>query len=108
MREAPALTILTELAEGGARFRVYDPAAMTESRRRLDHLKDHIVYCEDEYDALNGADALVILTEWNQFRNLDLSRVKNKLKQGLFFDFRNIYKRPLAEAAGLRYVGVGQ
>jgi UDPglucose 6-dehydrogenase len=108
MREAPALTILTELSLKGAFFRVYDPAAMTEARHRLADLADRIVYCENEYEALKGADALIILTEWNQFRNLDLSRVKNELKRSLFFDFRNIYKRPLAEAAGLRYVGVGQ
>ena len=108
MREAPSLTVLTELASRGALLRVYDPAAMEEAKWRLKEVEGRLVYCKDEYDALAGADALVILTEWNQFRNLDLARVKKELKLGFFFDLRNIYKRPLVEAAGLVYIGVGQ
>lgn len=108
MREAPSLTILNELAGKGARFRVYDPIAMDEAKKRLQHLEDHIVYCEDEYQTMDGADALVIITEWNQFRNLDLSRVKSLLKQPVFFDFRNIYRRETMEKEGFTYVAVGQ
>jgi UDPglucose 6-dehydrogenase len=107
MREAPALTILSALARGGAKLRVYDPAAMDEARWRLAGIKDSVVFCENEYEAVAGSDALVILTEWNQFRNLDLHRLKRELKQGLFFDLRNVYKRSLVEAAGLSYFGVG-
>ncbi len=107
MREAPALTIIPELAARGARFRVYDPAAMEESRWRLRDLADRMVHCADEYEALSGSDALVILTEWNQFRNLDLGRIKKELSLGHFFDLRNIYKRAIVEAAGLIYHGVG-
>ena len=107
MREAPSLTILPELARQGTTFRVYDPAAMEEARRRFSDLGDRIVYCKDEYEAAEGADALVILTEWNQFRNLDLGKIRSGLREGLFFDLRNIYKRQLVEEAGLTYVGVG-
>ena len=107
MREAPSLVILAELVRRGARFRVYDPASMDEARRRLEGIEASIVYCADEYDAIAGADALVILTEWNQFRNLDLPRVRRELKDGFFFDLRNIYRREIVEAAGLTYEGVG-
>jgi len=107
MREAPSLTIVPELARRGCSLRVYDPAAMEEAKRRLADLEDRIVYCQDEYDAAEGADALAILTEWNQFRNLDLGRIRTSLRAGLFFDLRNIYKRALVEGVGLTYVGVG-
>jgi UDPglucose 6-dehydrogenase len=107
MREAPALTILTELARRGAKFRVYDPAAMEEVKWRLADIADALTCCSGEYEAIHGADALVILTEWNQFRNLDLERVKNELKSGFFFDLRNIYKKDFVENYGLKYIGVG-
>lgn len=107
MREAPALTILPELAKGGVSFRVYDPAAKDEAAFRLAAIADRLTFCEDEYEAITGADALVILTEWNQFRNLDLERVAAELTTGFFFDLRDIYKKALAEKAGLVYIGVG-
>jgi UDPglucose 6-dehydrogenase len=107
MREAPALTILPELARRGARFRIYDPAAMEEAQWRLKDIASSIAPCSDEYHAIQGADALLILTEWNQFRNLDLARVKTELKSGLFFDLRNIYKKEFVEKSGLTYIGVG-
>ncbi len=107
MREAPSLAILADLAKKGARFRVYDPAAMEEAKWRLADIAERVVYCADEYEAIQGADALVILTEWNQFRNLDLARVRSELRDGFFFDLRNVYKRGIVEAAGLTYEGVG-
>ena len=107
MREAPSLAILADLAKKGARFRVYDPAAMEEAKWRLADIAERVVYCADEYEAIQGADALVILTEWNQFRNLDLARVRSELRDGIFFDLRNVYKRGIVEAAGLTYEGVG-
>jgi UDPglucose 6-dehydrogenase len=107
MRDAPALTILPELAARGACFRVYDPAAMDEAKWRLKDIAGAVSYCSDEYEAIRGSDALVILTEWNQFRNLDLGRIKAELKSGFFFDLRNIYKKTLVEDANLVYIGVG-
>lgn len=108
MREAPALVILNELAKQGARFKVYDPKAMDEAKWRLANLKDRITYCQNEYEAIEGCDALVILTEWNQFRSLNLPRVKELLNEPYFFDLRNIYKREMMEKAGFYYFGVGQ
>lgn len=108
MREAPVLVILNELAKQGMRFKVYDPKAMEEAKWRLANLKDQITYCQSEYEAIDGCDALVILTEWNQFRSLDLPRVKKLLKEPYFFDLRNIYKREMMEEAGFYYFGVGQ
>lgn len=108
MREAPAITILNELAKKGATFKVYDPIAMKEAKWRLANIADKITYCENEYETMLGSDALVIITEWNQFRNLDLTRVKKLLKQPYFFDLRNIYRKDAMEKQGFKYVGVGQ
>jgi len=108
MREAPALAILAALVSGGARIKAYDPEAMKEASWRLQAIDDHVTYCAGEYDTMKDADALVILTEWNQFRNLDLAKVKRLLKTPVLFDFRNIYDRAQAEALGFAYIGVGR
>jgi UDPglucose 6-dehydrogenase len=108
VREAPALTICEGLASEGARLRVWDPAGMEEAAWRLEHIRGKLLFAQDEYDALEGADALVIVTEWNQFRNLDLDRVKSLLKSPLFFDLRNIYSPQDVEAKGFKYFGVGR
>lgn len=108
MREAPALAILEKLVSSGAKIKAYDPEAMKEASWRLQAIDDHVTYCAGEYDTMKDADALVILTEWNQFRNLDLGRVKHLLKTPVLFDFRNIYDRAQAEALGFAYIGVGR
>jgi UDPglucose 6-dehydrogenase len=109
MREAASLTICEGLAQrGAASLRVWDPAAMNEAAWRLAPIKDRLVFAADEYNAIAGADALVLLTEWNQIRALDLDKVKTLLKGDAFFDLRDIYKRREVEAAGLRYFGVGK
>jgi len=108
MREAPALTIIEGLVKSGAICKVYDPAAMQEARWRLKHLGEAVIFCEDEYTTMKNADALVIVTEWNQFRNLDLEKVKNELSRRIFVDLRNIYRRSDIEQKGFYYVGVGQ
>ncbi|MDR2143969.1 MAG: UDP-glucose/GDP-mannose dehydrogenase family protein [Treponema sp.] len=108
MRESPAVVICAALAQSGLKLRVYDPAAMREARWRLEPLGDSVYFASDEFDAASGASALVILTEWNQFRNMDLVKIKKMLARPLFFDFRNIYKKEEAEAAGLRYFGIGK
>ncbi len=108
MREAASITILNRLAEKGAFLRAYDPAAMEEAAKVFSNLKGKILFCSDEYDAVKGADAVVILTEWNQFRNLDLNRIKSLLKEPCFFDLRNIYRRSFMEQKGFVYFGVGQ
>jgi UDPglucose 6-dehydrogenase len=117
MRESPAITICEGLAQRGATLRVYDPQAMEEAQWRLKAISDKLYFARDEYDTLTGSCALVLVTEWNQFRNLDLTRIKKTLQAGNgqaatgpaphFFDLRDIYKREEVEAAGLTYVGVG-
>ena len=108
MREAPSITILNELAKKGATFKVYDPIAYKEAKWRLENIQDKITYCQNEYEAMEGCDGLVIITEWNQFRNLNLDRVKELLKEPYFFDFRNIYRRETIESYGFYYTGMGQ
>jgi UDPglucose 6-dehydrogenase len=108
MRESPAVTICQDLAAEGALLRVYDPAALAEARWRFESIRDSVRFASDEYDAMKGASALVLLTEWNQFRNFDLPRVRELLALPHFFDFRNVYKREDLEAAGFHYYGVGK
>jgi UDPglucose 6-dehydrogenase len=107
MRESPAITICEYLANRGAHLRLYDPAAMKEAQWRLAGIKDSIYFSTDEYDAVCGANALVIVTEWNQFRNLDILKVKELLASPYFFDLRNIYKKHEAVSVGLNYLGIG-
>jgi UDPglucose 6-dehydrogenase len=108
MRESPAITICEGLAKRGARLRVWDPAAMHEASWRLKSVADAAYFAKDEYDAIQGAHALVLLTEWNQFRDLNLQRVKSLLALPCFFDLRNVYKRDEVEAVGLTYFGIGK
>ncbi|MDR2021468.1 MAG: UDP-glucose/GDP-mannose dehydrogenase family protein [Treponema sp.] len=108
MRESPAIAVCEALVQRGAKLRAWDPAAMKEAAWRLASIKDALFFARDEYDAVKGAHALALLTEWNQFRNLDLVRVKNLLALPRFFDLRNVYKREEVEAAGLGYFGIGK
>jgi len=107
MRESPALTILPGLIEKGAKIRAYDPEAIKEATWRLEDYEQEIIYCANEYEVMKGADALVLITEWNQFRRLDLNRVKNLLAELVFFDFRNVYESEEVEKYGIDYIGVG-
>ncbi len=107
MREAPAITILKGLAGKGAVIRACDPAAVHEAEWRLKDISGSISYHDNEYDTMTGADALVLLTEWNQYRSLDFKKARSLLKQPLFFDLRNVYNREVLEAQGFTYIGVG-
>ena len=104
VRESPSLVILPGLMERGATLRAFDPAGMAEARALL----DGVVWCNDSYEAMAGADALVILTEWNEFRALDLERAQSQLRTPLVVDLRNIYEPAEMAAAGLRYVSIGR
>ena len=108
MREAPSLTIIKALVEKGAFINASDPAALAEAKWRLADVSGSLSFFEDEYEAMIGADALVIVTEWNQYRNLDLEHVKQLLSSAIFFDLRNIYKRNDMEEKGFSYHAVGQ
>ena len=104
MREAPSLVVVPGLQAAGATVRAFDPVGLEEAKR---HLKN-VVWCEDSYAAADGADALVILTEWNEFRALDLARIKDLMKAPLMVDLRNIYSPEELSASGFRYVCVGR
>ena len=104
MRESVSLDVIPALQKAGAAVRAYDPAGMKEAEKLL---RD-VSWCRDAYDAMQGADAAVILTEWNEFRALDLARMKNALKQPLLIDLRNVYRPEDMKAAGFGYAGVGR
>ncbi|MDF2801708.1 MAG: UDP-glucose 6-dehydrogenase [Anaerocolumna sp.] len=107
MRDAPSLVIIPELIKRGAKIKVYDPEGIKDGKIYFKDLLQDINFCKDEYEAIEDTDALVILTEWNLFRNLDIDKVKVKMRGKYFFDFRNIYNKEDIEAIGLKYTGVG-
>jgi UDPglucose 6-dehydrogenase len=104
IRESPAIDIIQALLKKGVQIRAYDPAAMSEAGKIV---KD-ITYCEDAYDAARDADAVVLLTEWNEFRNLDLERLRSCLRQPVFIDLRNVYDDQRMSRVGFRYYSVGK
>ena len=107
MRAAPSRRLLEQLWEGGASVRVFDPEAMNEARRIFGERED-LVFCDSAYDALDGADALAVVTEWKQFRSPDFERLRKALGDAVVFDGRNIYEPQEIEAAGLAYYGIGR
>jgi UDPglucose 6-dehydrogenase len=104
MRDSPSLSILPALAAAGARVRAFDPEGMAEANK----LMPEIDYCADPYETMKGADALVLITEWNAFRALDLGRVRQLLNRPLVIDLRNIYRPEEMRAAGLQYHSIGR
>jgi UDPglucose 6-dehydrogenase len=104
MRDSPSLAILPRLASAGAAIRAFDPAGIDEAR----NLMPDLVYCDDAYEAAEGAEALVLLTEWNEFRALDLARIGRLLAEPVVIDLRNIYQPAEMAAAGLSYVSIGR
>lgn len=104
VREAPSLDIIRELQRRGARVRAYDPAAMEQAQRVL----PEVDYRTDAYSAAEGADALVLATEWNQFRNLELAKIKGLMRRPILLDLRNVYEPEKVRALGFQYYGVGR
>ena len=107
MREAPSEVVVRELARRGARIRAYDPVAMQEARRALGDVAA-VDFVARAMDALRGADALVIVTEWKEFRSPDLEHMKTLMRQAVIFDGRNILDPAAARAAGFEYTGIGR
>lgn len=105
MRESAAIPIVEQLLAEGASVRAFDPAAMANARELL---ATGVVYCDDAYDAAAGADCVVLATEWNQFRSLDLRRLKEAVRRPLLVDLRNVYEPEKMRDAGFAYVGVGR
>ena len=105
IREAPALVLLKHLVDSGVKLQVHDPEAMENVKEEFG---DAPIYCHHPMDALNGADALVIMTEWTEFRNPDFADMKHRLKSPVIFDGRNLYKRHQMAAAGFEYYSIGR
>ncbi|MBM7654752.1 UDP-glucose dehydrogenase family protein [Neobacillus cucumis] len=91
MRDAPSIDIINGLVKNGAKIKAYDPQGMKEAKWRLENIADSIHYCENEYAAVEGADATVFITEWHQFRGMSLARMKDLMKGDFVFDLRNIH-----------------
>ena len=104
LREAPALSILPPLADKGARLQVHDPEGMEEAKKMF----PDFTFSASAYEACDGADAVVLMTEWNQYRALDLDEVKARLKTPIFIDLRNVYTPERMRAVGFEYYGVGR
>jgi UDPglucose 6-dehydrogenase len=104
MRDAPSLAILPALQHDGARIRAFDPEGLAEARKLMPDLH----YCTEAYEAMDGADALVILTEWNEFRSLDLRQMRERLRQPVVIDLRNIYNPADMADAGFVYHSIGR
>jgi UDPglucose 6-dehydrogenase len=104
MRDSPSLTIVPALRRAGATIRAFDPEGMEEAKKLL----EGVTFCNGAYDAMDGADALVIVTEWNEFRALDLSRVRSLLRSPTVIDLRNIYKPADMAEAGFYYFSIGR
>ena len=104
MREAPSIPLITGLCDMGAKVRAFDPASMKEARRELPDIE----YCENAYACAEGADALVIVTEWVQFRALDLPRLKRIMKQPVMIDLRNVYRPAEMADLGFAYSSIGR
>jgi UDPglucose 6-dehydrogenase len=104
MRYAPAIDIIEDLLREGATVKAFDPQAMTEAARQLPKVK----LCQDSYEVARHADALAVLTEWNEFKELDFARLKRLMRQPLIVDGRNIYDPQRLQALGFRYLGVGR
>jgi len=104
LRDAPALAIAQELIKQGGTVRAYDPAALEEACQTVSGL----IPCKDAYDTAERADALILMTEWNQFRTLDFDRLKQVVRQAIFFDLRNVYEPERVAAYGFRHISVGR
>jgi UDPglucose 6-dehydrogenase len=104
MRESPSVDIIRSLLDLGVHVRAYDPVAMSAAR----DLMPDVTYCDDPYDAVRGADALLLLTPWNEFRQANMERVLEAMRNPVMLDGRNIYDRREMEALGFTYVGVGR
>jgi UDPglucose 6-dehydrogenase len=104
MREAPSIPLITALQDMGAKVRAYDPAGMQQAQEVL----ENVTYCEDAYDCAKGGDALVIVTEWEQFRALDLGRLKSEMARPIMVDLRNAYNAAQVMQAGFTYHGIGR
>lgn len=104
MRDAPSITVIQKLQEEGARIKAYDPVSMENAKTLLKNVE----FCDNAYEAAKNADLLIVMTDWNEFKELGLQKIKESMKQGVILDGRNIYEPQKVKQFGLRYLGVGR
>ena len=107
MRDAPSIDIINALVSEGAKIRAFCPQGMKEAKWRLKEIEGSITYCNNEYDAAKGSDALILMTEWHQFRGAYLEKVKSVMKNNYFFDLRNVFSKNPEIRSMFKYSGVG-
>lgn len=107
MRDAPSIDIINGLVAKGARIQAFCPQGIKEARWRLENIKESIIYAGNEYEAVEGVHAVVLMTEWHQFRGMDLHRIKNNMNGDYFFDLRNVYSKNKEVRNIFKYIGVG-
>ena len=105
IRSAPSIEIIKRLIKEGAKIKAYDPAAMEKTKKEL---KDTIGYCKDIYETVAGADCIILMTEWNEFKEIDWDRIKSLMKQPVILDGRNIYDPEKMKEMGFKYMGIGR
>lgn len=108
MRDAPSIDIIRGLVDAGAKLHAYCPKGIKEARWRLADIEKNIIYCADEYSVANDADGIVLITEWNQFRGMNLDKVKDRMKDNFYFDLRNIYAKDKNVRDIFKYFPIGQ
>lgn len=108
MRDAPSIDIIRGLVEAGAKIQAYCPEGMREARWRLESCENSITYCADEYSAVNEVDAVVLMTEWHQFRGMNLEKVRERVRDNYYFDLRNVYVKDAKVRDLFKYYPVGQ
>ena len=106
MRESPSIIIVSELLNMCKTLRVYDPAGMDNAKKMSEF--NGVEWCQNAYDCIKDTDAMVLITEWNEFRALDLIKVKTLLKQPIIIDLRNVYSKEYMQEVGINYVSVGR
>ena len=108
MREAPSIDIIRGLVKSGAKIHAYCPEGIKEARWRLVDIEKNIIYCADEYSIANDADGIVLITEWNQFRGMNLKNVRERMKDNFYFDLRNVYVKDNNVRKIFKYYPIGQ
>lgn len=108
MRDAPSIDIIKGLVEAGAKIQAYCPEGMREARWRLEDCENSITYCSDEYSAVNEVNAVVLMTEWHQFRGMNLEKIRERVKDNYYFDLRNVYVKDAKVRELFKYYPVGQ
>lgn len=107
MRDAPSIDIINGLVDKGAKIQAFCPQGIKEAKWRLADIKESIIYAKSEYEAVEGADILVLMTEWHQFRGMNLTRIKDNMRDNYFFDLRNVYSKNKAVREIFNYFAVG-